>query len=176
MIITPTPLPGLLIIEPRFFEDSRGGFYESWRDNEYRDAGISETFVQDNISISHKNVVRGLHFHHSQGQLMGVIRGRILDVVVDLRPHSPHFKQHFSMEMYSTRPQQLYMPQGFAHGFCVLSDEAILNYKCTRTYNAQDEKGVLWNDPELAIDWPITTPILSDRDRAHPVLKDVCFE
>ncbi len=154
MKIIDTGFEGLILIEPMIFEDNRGNFYESWKDADYENIGIKEKFLQDNVSISKKNVLRGLHYQKNQGQLVTVIHGKILDVAVDIRPESKTYKKYFSIELDSTKPQQLYMPPGFAHGFCVLSDIAIINYKCTQYYDATQEGGIIWNDPELGIEWP----------------------
>jgi dTDP-4-dehydrorhamnose 3,5-epimerase len=159
-----TGFDGLLLLEPKTFKDARGFFYESWKNGDYKEAGIEELLLQDNVSISHKNVIRGLHIQKNQGQLVTVISGKIYDVVVDVRPESKTFKQFFSIELDADNPQQLYMQPGFAHGFCVLSDKAIVHYKCTQYYSAQDEGGILWNDPELGINWPGENFIISERD------------
>lgn len=165
MKITRTKFEGLLLLEPAIFRDKRGKFFETFREKEYKEAGIKEPFVQDNVSVSQKNVLRGLHIRKDQGQMLTVLSGKIFDVVVDLRPGSPTYKKHFSVEISSDHPQQIYMPPGFAHGFCVLSDEATLHYKCTQYYNSEKEKGVLWSDSDLNINWPVKNPIVSERDQ-----------
>lgn len=167
------PLKGLIVLEPRSYRDDRGVFYESWRSQNYHDYGIKETFVQDNVSISHKNVLRGLHSQKNMGQLVTVVLGTIWDVVVDIRSSSPTFGHHFSIELSGEAPKQLYMPPGFAHGFCVLTDRAIINYKCTEYYNPSHEGGVRWDDPDIGIQWPVKDPILSLKDQDFPYLKDL---
>ena len=165
MKILETPLEGLIVFEPSFYKDERGAFYESWREVEYERYGIKETFVQDNLSFSHKNVLRGLHYQENQGQLVTIIKGTIFDVVVDIRPASPTFKKYFSIELSSDQPRQLYMPPGFAHGFYVLSDDVIMHYKCTQYYDHSREGGILWSDSEINIKWPLVShPIVGKRD------------
>ncbi len=178
MKVTETPIQGLHIFEPAVYKDDRGLFYESWREQEYRDYGIQETFLQDNISVSYKNVLRGLHYQKNQGQLVSVIQGHIFDVAVDMRPHSPTFKKYFSLELSSDNPQQLYMTPGFAHGFYVLSDKVVMSYKCTQYYNSACESGIIWNDPELAIKWPLAgNPIISKKDSLFiPISLNVFFK
>lgn len=165
MKVLETPFDGLIIFEPAFYKDERGAFYESWREIDYERYGIKEQFVQDNISFSHKNVLRGLHYQENQGQLVTIIKGAIFDVVVDIRPESSTFKKYFSIELSSEQPRQLYMAPGFAHGFYVLSDDVIMHYKCTQYYDHAKEGGIIWNDPIIAIVWPCKQlPILSDKD------------
>jgi len=159
-----TGFDGLFLLKPNIFKDTRGVFYESWKNEYYKDAGIEQDFLQDNISISNKNVLRGLHIQKKQGQLVTVISGKIFDVVVDVRPESKTFKQHFSIELNADNPQQLYMAPGFAHGFCVLSDTAILHYKCTQYYDKHSEDGIFRNTPEFGISWPGDNFIISERD------------
>lgn len=172
---TPLSIPGAFLAEPRCFRDGRGWFFESWRESDYTSAGVTEPFVQDNMSCSQANVVRGLHYqaNDAQGQMVTIVAGRVFDVLVDLRRESSAFGKHESFILEETAPRQLYMPAGVAHGFCVLSGIAILHYKCTKYYNAAAECGVRWNDPELAIQWPSTTPIMSARDAAYPLLRDI---
>ncbi len=175
MTVTPTPLEGLVLIEPRCFGDARGFFLESYQDVRYRDAGIPDRFVQDNQSRSEKGVLRGLHFQarRPQAQIVTVMRGRVFDVGVDLRPASPTFGRWFGVELSDAGPRQLYMAPGFAHGFCVLSDWADLHYKVSRHYDAADEGGLRWNDPQIGIRWPIEAPQVTPRDAAYPALKDL---
>lgn len=175
MKVTPTPLDGLLLIEPRCFQDERGFFLESYQSTRYREAGILDQFVQDNQSRSAKGVLRGLHFQvkRPQAQIVTVMRGRVFDVAVDLRPASPTFGQWFGVELSDAGPRQLYMAPGFAHGFCVLSDWADLHYKVSRIYNPHDEGGLLWNDPNVGIQWPIDSPHVTPRDAAYPRLRDL---
>jgi dTDP-4-dehydrorhamnose 3,5-epimerase len=168
-----TTIEGLVFIEPKVFKDERGCFYESWRENNYKQYGIIENFVQDNISVSKKNVLRGLHYQHNQGQMITVIQGKIFDVIVDIRPTSPTFKQHIFVELSEDKPLQIYMSPGLAHGFFVLSDQAVIMYKCTQYYNSCEEGGIAWNDPDLNIKWPSPSIILSDRDKSHPRLMDI---
>ncbi|TGW14613.1 dTDP-4-dehydrorhamnose 3,5-epimerase [bacterium NHP-B] len=165
MNVRKTAIEGVLVFEPKVYPDVRGRFYEGWRANAYQEAGILDAFVQDNLSISKKNVLRGLHVHHRQGQMVSIIEGQVLDVVVDVRPHSPTFRQHLCFELSSDTPQQIYMPPGYAHGFYVRSEQAILHYKATRYYDPSEEEGIAWNDPTLAIAWPTGAPILSERDQ-----------
>lgn len=172
MKITETGFQGLIIIEPLLFKDERGDFYESWRCEDYQKAGIHEKFVQDNVSLSKKNVLRGLHFQAHQGQLVTVTYGKIFDVAVDLRPHSKTYKKYFSIELEGSNPKQLYMPPGFAHGFCVLSEQTIINYKCTQYYDSTHESGIIWNDPEIGIEWPKGDYLLSLRDQSFKTLRD----
>lgn len=175
MNITPTPLDGLLLIEPRCFQDERGFFLESYQSARYRAAGISDQFVQDNQSRSAKGVLRGLHFQvkQPQAQIVTVMRGRVFDVAVDLRPASPTFGQWFGVELSDSGRRQLYMAPGFAHGFCVLSDWADLHYKVSRFYDPHDEGGLLWNDPDVGIHWPIEMPQVAPRDAAYPRIRDL---
>jgi len=167
-----TALPGVLIIEPRVFKDERGFFLESFQQERYRQIGIDKPFVQDNRSRSHYGVLRGLHFQrrHPQGKLVSVSYGRIWDVAVDIDPTSPYFTQYVAVELSDSNHRQLWIAPGYAHGFCVLSDWADVHYRCTDYYQPDDESGVLWNDAELAIDWPISVPLLSKRDNHLPTL------
>jgi len=175
MIISPTPIEGLLVIEPRVFGDERGFFLESFQQDRYREAGITEAFVQDNHSRSSKGVLRGMHYQieHPQSQIVTVIRGSIFDACVDLRPKSLTFGQWYGVTLSDTGPRQLYMAAGIAHGFCVLSDLADLHYKVTQNYDAYDEGGLLWNDPDVAIQWPISDPKVSERDNLFARFKDL---
>lgn len=166
-----TNFDGLLILEPQIFTDDRGSFYESWKCTDYKDAGIKEDFIQDNVSISKKNVLRGLHYQKNQGQLVSVTHGKIFDVVVDIRPKSTTYKKYFSIELSANTPQQVYMSPGFAHGFCVLSDMAIVNYKCTQYYDPTQEEGIIWNDPYIGVEWPVKQATISPKDTHLPKLK-----
>lgn len=174
MNITEGPLNGLLIITPRVFHDERGYFFESFNQKPYRDAGIP-AFVQDNHSLSQKNVLRGLHYQlpHAQGKLVFVTRGKVFDVVVDIRRSSPTFGQWFSIELSDENHQQLYIPPGFAHGFCTLSDTADFAYKCTDFYTPGAEHGIRYDDALLNIPWPVRHPILSAKDKIYPSLNDI---
>jgi dTDP-4-dehydrorhamnose 3,5-epimerase len=173
--IEATELAGLFVIEPKCFADERGFFLESFQQPRYRAAGIVDDFVQDNHSRSSKSVLRGLHFQirRPQAQIVTVMRGRVFDVVVDLRSGSPTFGRWFGTQLSDEGPRQLYMAPGFAHGFCVLSDFADLHYRVSRIYDHTDEAGLLWSDPELGIDWPIRAPVMSLRDESYPRLRDL---
>jgi dTDP-4-dehydrorhamnose 3,5-epimerase len=171
-----TSLPGVLLIEPIVHCDSRGYFWESHHAERYKGAGMDLPFVQDNHSRSRKNVVRALHAQPQQGKLVMVLRGAIYDVVVDIRPDSPTFRRWFAARLDDVKHHQLYIPPGFAHGFCVLSEEADLVYKTTDYYRQDHQISILWNDPDLAIEWPVTDPILSDRDRTSPRLAQLPYE
>lgn len=175
MTVKPTSLPGVLLIEPDVHRDERGFFLESFHQQRYEDAGIPGPFVQDNHSRSKRGILRGLHAQltQPQGKLIRVVSGEIFDVVVDIRKNSPTFKKWFGVSLSGNNFRQCYVPPGFAHGFCVLSEEADVEYKVTDFYNAQDELHILWNDPDLAIDWPIKDPILSPKDRDGVRLKDL---
>lgn len=166
MNVIQTPLKDCVIIEPKVFGDSRGFFLEAWHKEKYEDAGIKGIFVQDNRSRSSRNVLRGLHFQKTkpQGKLVSVISGEVYDVAVDLRQDSDTFGQYVGVLLSGKKNNQLYVPPGFAHGFCVLSEYADFHYKCTDFYDPKDEGGIIWNDPDIAIDWPITSPLLSEKD------------
>ncbi len=175
MIINTTPLNGLLVIEPKCFQDERGFFLETYQSQRYHEAGIVDTFVQDNQSRSIKGVLRGMHFQvkRPQAQLVTVMRGRVFDVGVDLRPASPNFGKWFGIELHDAGPRQIYMAPGFAHGFCVLSDWADLHYKVSRNYDAHDEGGLHWGDPDVGIQWPLGDPAVTARDVSFPRLKEL---
>jgi len=165
MKVTKTKFEELLIIEPSLYVDKRGSFYESWRKEDYKQIGIDQEFLQDDVSVSYKNVLRGLHLQKAQGKLVTVVYGKIFDVVVDLRATSKTYQQYFSIELSTENPKQLYVPPGFAHGFCVLSDITIMNYKCTQYYDASSEESFRWDDPRFNIDWPGNHFILSEKDK-----------
>jgi len=169
-----TKLPGVLIIEPKIFSDSRGFFFESYNYRDYAAAGISVEFVQDNHSKSTQHTLRGLHYQAKPGQakLVRVAVGAVLDVAVDVRWGSPTFGQWVGVELSAENQRQLYIPVGFAHGFCVLSETAEFLYKVTSYYAPDDERGVAWDDPDIGIAWPTRSPLLSERDTCHPPLKD----
>jgi dTDP-4-dehydrorhamnose 3,5-epimerase len=173
--VEPTGLSGLLVIEPPRFRDERGYFLETFQAQRYREAGITDDFVQDNHSRSIKNVLRGLHFQVKcpQAQIVTVMRGRIFDAAVDLRPGSATFGRWYGVELSDEGPRQVYMAPGFAHGFCVLSEFADLHYKVSRIYDHTDEGGLLWSDPQVSIRWPVTAPLISPRDRSYPKLRDL---
>lgn len=169
MRVTTIDIPGVLVLEPTVLRDHRGGFAETYHIQRYREAGIVESFVQDNLSRSVRGTLRGLHFQepHAQGKLVMAVEGSVYDVVVDIRVGSPTFGRWYGLELSDQNLRQIYVPPGCAHGFCVTSDTAIFMYKCTDYYSPKDERGVLWNDPALAIPWPITDPILSAKDRQY---------
>jgi dTDP-4-dehydrorhamnose 3,5-epimerase len=175
MDVTTTDLPGVLLVRPRVFRDSRGSFLESWHGDRYARAGIPATFVQDNAASSRRGVIRGLHYQYPepQGKLVMVLLGTVLDVVVDIRQGSPAFGKWLGAELSSENGHQLWIPEGFAHGYAVLSDSAVVAYKCTRSYNPAGDAAIRYNDPALGIDWGVVDPILSDRDLAAPLLSDV---
>ncbi|RDH91741.1 MAG: dTDP-4-dehydrorhamnose 3,5-epimerase [endosymbiont of Seepiophila jonesi] len=178
MKVIETGLPGVLIIEPKIFGDERGFFTETWNKHLYTEAGITADFVQDNLSMSRRGVLRGLHFQNpnAQGKLVTVLQGEVYDVAVDIRRGSPTFGQWASVSLSSKNRRLIYIPEGFSHGFCVTSETALFSYKCTDRYNPGAEGSILWNDPGLAIDWPIESPELSAKDRNGIRLKDFLVE
>tara|TARA_Y100001934_G_scaffold272888_1_gene362110 strand:- start:796 stop:1347 length:552 start_codon:yes stop_codon:yes gene_type:complete len=173
--VTQTALPGVVIVEPRVFDDERGFFMESFNARDFADAGLPTTFVQDNHSRSTRGVLRGLHYQYPawQGKLVRAIFGEIFDVAVDIRRNSPHFGDWFGLTLSANNRKQLYVPPGFAHGFCVLSEVSEMAYKCTSHYEPADDAGVLWNDPDIGIEWPIKNPILSEKDAVAPALDEL---
>ena len=176
MKVTKTEISGLLVVQPDVFSDSRGYFFESYSKKKYEEAGIPNDFVQDNISKSRKGTVRGLHYQigeFAQGKLCQVIEGEVLDVAVDIRFGSPTFGKYFSLNLNSELKNQLWIPTGFAHGFSVLSDEAIFSYKCSNYYSKEHERSIIYNDTELKIDWKIEKPIVSDKDLMAAKFKDI---
>ncbi len=169
MKIIETSLSGLFIIEPKVFKDERGYFYEAYNQRLFEEKAITDNFVQDNQSLSQKNVIRGLHFQcppHAQAKLVRVIKGAVLDVVVDIRKNSPTYGKTFSIELTEDNFLMLYIPIGFAHGFATLEDHTIFAYKCSAFYNKSSEDTILWNDPTLNIQWNIKNPVLSEKDKA----------
>ena len=170
-----TGIPGLLVIEPTVHGDARGFFMESWHSRRYQEAGLPGTFVQSNLSRSGPGVIRGLHFQNPQpqGKLVYVLEGRIFDVAVDIRPDSPTFRQWAGVELSAENHLQIYVPEGFAHGFCVLGDGALLTYLCTAEYRPEFDRSVSWDDPELGIRWPLEEATLSAKDAAAPRLADI---
>lgn len=169
----PTQLADVIAIEPKVFADARGYFFESYKNDTYLEVGIDCAFVQDNISCSSKNVLRGLHYqrHFPQAKLVTVIQGEVFDVAVDIRKNSPTFGQWESIILSEANHKQFFVPAGFAHGFCVLSETAIFHYKCSETYHPEDEQGILWNDATLNINWPLTAPpMISDKDARYATL------
>ena len=167
MVVRRSRLAGVLLIEPRLLRDERGYFVETWHLDRYAEAGLPTAFVQDNRSSSVRNTLRGLHYQwrRPQGKLVQVVDGEIFDVAVDLRPDSPTFGQWEGVHLSADNFRQYWIPPGFAHGFCVLSDIAVVEYKCTDVYDGAGEAGLLWNDPDLGIDWPVSDPILSPKDQ-----------
>lgn len=175
MNIIDTVIPEVKIIEPRVFGDSRGFFLESYHAQRYREAGIGVEFVQDNHSRSAKNVLRGLHYQlkHPQGKLVRITQGEVFDVAVDIRRGSPTFGQWVGDILSGDNHRQLWIPPGFAHGFCVLSDMADFLYKCTDYYHPEDEGSIIWDDADIGIEWPIEEPLLSDKDAKAPCLAEI---
>ena len=175
MKVTRCPLEGLLLIEPAVFGDGRGFFAESWNRDRYHSAGIAADFVQDNFSLSRKGTVRGLHFQNprAQGKLVSVWQGEVFDVAVDIRRSSPTFGRWHGVRLSETDKRQFFIPPGFAHGFVVLSESALFHYKCTDAYAPDAERGFRWNDPSVAIEWPVDNPVLSARDARAPLLADL---
>ena len=177
MNIIKTDIPEVVIVEPRLFGDNRGYFFESFSERDFAAAVREVKFVQDNESLSCYGVVRGLHFQkppHAQSKLVRVVKGRVLDVAVDIRKGSPTFGQHVAVELSEENHRQLFIPRGFAHGFAVLSDQAVFQYKCDDYYAPETEGAIAWDDPEIGIDWKIPEDkvILSPKDANHPELKD----
>lgn len=175
MNVIKTPIPDLLIIQPKVFEDERGYFFESYNKNVFNNDGINYEFVQDNESMSQKNVLRGLHFQnppYAQAKLVRVIKGAVLDVVVDIRRNSATYGQHYSIELSETNKTMMFIPKGFAHGFLTLADNTIFSYKCTQVYNKASEDIILWDDQDLNINWGIVAPILSEKDKSAQAFKD----
>lgn len=177
MKIIETPIPGLLIIEPRVFADERGYFFESFNQTKFAGEGLTSNFVQDNESKSHYGVIRGLHYQlapYAQTKLIRVVRGTVYDVAVDLREGSPTFGKWYGLIVSASNKKQFYIPKGFAHGFSVLSEYAIFSYKCDDFYNPKAERGIRFDDPALNIDWklPAELAVISDKDRVHPCLAD----
>lgn len=175
MHFTPSPiLPEIIIIEPELFQDDRGFFAEVYHQAKFEEAGIKGDFVQDNRSLSRKGTIRGLHYQvkKPQGKLVWVLSGEVFDVAVDIRRSSPTLGKWQGTLLSSENKKGIYIPPDFAHGFCVLSEEAEVFYKCTEFYSPEDERTIRWDDPEIAIDWPIKRPVLSDKDANAPLFKD----
>ncbi len=175
LTVNTTGLAGVLLIEPRVFSDDRGFFLETYHFRKYADNGLGAAFVQDNHSHSRKGTLRGLHYqlNHGQGKLIYVVKGEIFDVAVDIRKGSSTFGRWVGERLSEENRRQLYVPEGFAHGFCVLSDVADVIYKCTDLYAPDDEHGINWADNDIGIKWPIKDPVLSEKDEKNPMLKDV---
>jgi dTDP-4-dehydrorhamnose 3,5-epimerase len=175
MEVIETKLKGVLVLKPKIFEDERGYFFESYNQNLFSKAGLDLNFVQDNQSLSQKGVLRGLHFQNqsfAQGKLVRVITGSVFDVAVDIRKNSDTYGQWFGLELTEKNKWMMYIPEGFAHGFATLEDNTIFSYKCTNFYNKASEDCILWNDQDLAINWNIENPLLSDKDLQGKKMKD----
>ncbi|NWF98335.1 MAG: dTDP-4-dehydrorhamnose 3,5-epimerase [Nitrospirae bacterium] len=168
-------IPEVVLIEPEIFSDSRGFFAETYKFSDFTEAGIKEFFIQDNYSFSHRGVLRGLHYQKNpdaQAKLVQCLKGKIFDVAVDIRKGSPYYCKWISVELSEENRLMLYIPVGFAHGFVVLSETAEVIYKCTKEYSPSCDRGVIWNDPDINIKWPVSEPILSEKDKKHPCLKE----
>jgi dTDP-4-dehydrorhamnose 3,5-epimerase len=175
MEVIETKLKGVLVLQPKVFEDARGYFFESYNENLFKQAGLHLNFVQDNQSLSQKGVLRGLHFQnnpHAQGKLVRVITGAVFDVAVDIRKSSPTYGQWFGMELNEKNKTMMYIPEGFAHGFATLQDNTIFSYKCTNFYNKASEDCLLWNDPDIGINWNLENPLLSEKDLQGKRIKE----
>jgi len=170
-----TELPGVILVEPTVYRDERGYFLETYHESRYREHGIPERFVQDNHSCSVRGILRGLHAQspHPQGKLVRCVEGSVWDVAVDVRRGSPTFGRHVGFELSAENFRQLYVPPGMLHGFCVTSDRAQVEYKCTSLYDPAGDLSVRWDDPELAIPWPVRSPLLSEKDRRAPLLREI---
>ncbi|MFZ1627043.1 MAG: dTDP-4-dehydrorhamnose 3,5-epimerase [Candidatus Moraniibacteriota bacterium] len=176
MNIEKTNIEGLLIIEPDVYRDERGCFLESYNRERYCEAGVSELFVQDNVSVSKKGVIRGLHYQappFALGKLVSVLQGRVMDVAVDIRTGSPTYGQHVMVELSADNHKQFWIPAGFAHGFVALEDDTVFTYKCTNVYSKEHDRGIHFDDPALGIDWGVADPVVSEKDRQHPLLADI---
>ncbi|MDQ3047611.1 MAG: dTDP-4-dehydrorhamnose 3,5-epimerase [Bacteroidota bacterium] len=175
MEIITTPIQGLLVVQPKIFEDERGYFYETYSKDAFLKNGINEEFVQDNQSLSQKGVLRGLHFQNppfAQGKLVRVIKGSVLDVAVDIRKSSSTYGKYFDILLSEKNKSMLWIPAGFAHGFLTLEDNTIFSYKCTNGYNKVSEDSLLWNDPEIGINWGISDPLISDKDKTGNIFSE----
>lgn len=175
MEVTETPLPGVLLLHPRVFRDDRGSFVETWREARYAELGLPRAFVQDNAAMSRRGVIRGLHYQHPepQGKLVTVLEGEVFDVVVDVRRGSPTFGEWHGATLRADSGTQLWVPEGFAHGYAALSERALLIYKCTRVYDPGGDRAVRWDDPEIGIEWPVQEPALSEKDAAAPRIVEI---
>ena len=176
MQVHETGFEGLLILQPKLFKDARGTFHESWNETTFKELGLEIRYIQDNQSVSHKNVLRGLHFQHppfAQGKLVRVTRGKALDVVVDLRKNSATFGKHFKIELSEEKANILWIPAGFAHGFAALENNTVFQYKCDALYNPEAEDCLLWSDSNLGVDWEIENPITSEKDEEGKKLIDL---
>lgn len=170
-----TPIAGLMVLEPNIFEDERGFFLESFHRRKYLELGIDRDFVQDNLSFSKKKVLRGLHFQirRPQAKLVQVVSGEAFDVAVDIRKDSATFGKWFGIVLSGENMRQMFIPEGFAHGFCVTSETALFYYKCSDIYVPEDEGGLFWADPDVKVDWPFPAPVLSEKDRRLPLLSEL---
>ncbi len=169
-------IPEIILIEPKIFKDTRGFFMETYKYSDFVSVDVKAHFVQDNYSRSSRGVLRGLHYQKepdAQGKLVQCLQGKIFDVAADIRKGSPTFGRWVSAELSQENGRMLYVPPGFAHGFLVLSESADVIYKCTREYSPENDRGVIWNDPDLNIEWPLKNPFLSEKDGGHPLLKDI---
>ncbi|MBN2033313.1 MAG: dTDP-4-dehydrorhamnose 3,5-epimerase [Deltaproteobacteria bacterium] len=175
MKVLPTSLKDVLIIIPQIFQDERGFFMETYQQKRYRESGIDCTFVQDNLSYSVQNTLRGLHYQHpcSQAKLIEVIKGEIFDVAVDIRRGSQTFGEWAGVRLSDENKRQLFVPEGFAHGFCVLSKKAVVYYKCSDFYSPENEGGILWADPQIGISWPVQNPLISQKDSMYEILNNI---
>lgn len=176
MEVEKTPIPGLLLLRPRVFRDRRGSFLETWRRERYSAVGLPDRFVQDNAATSHRGVLRGLHYQYPepQGKLTSVLQGAVYDVAVDIRRGSPGFGRWFGTTLSAENGHQLWIPEGFAHGYLVLSETAVFAYKCTRAYRADADGAIRYDDPDIGVRWPEEpAPVLSEKDRAAPRLRDI---
>lgn len=175
MQVIPTELDGVVIVEPKVFADPRGFFLETWNAERYGAAGLPSAMVQDNLSSSARGVLRGLHYQYPepQGKLVYVLAGEVFDVAVDIRVGSPTFGRWVGVTLSADNKRQLFIPAGFAHGFCTTSDQALFAYKCTQLYRPQYDRGLAWNDPEIGVRWPIAAPLLSEKDAQAPRLREI---
>ena len=175
MKVVQTGLPGCVVIEPAVFGDARGIFYETWNAERFAEHGLIARFVQSNVSTSHRGVLRGLHYQwpRPQGKLVTVLEGEVYDVAVDIRRGSPTFGRHEAVILSAENKRQFWIPEGFAHGFAVLSDRAVFNYMCTDVYVRESDAGIAWNDGQVAVDWPIADPELSEKDKGAPLLEHI---
>ncbi|MBD9435331.1 dTDP-4-dehydrorhamnose 3,5-epimerase [Pseudoxanthomonas sp. PXM03] len=178
MKVVETSLPGCVVVEPAVFGDDRGFFFETWNADRYGQQGLPTKFVQSNVSSSSRGVLRGLHYQwpNPQGKLVSVLEGEVYDVAVDIRHGSPTFGQWAAVVLSAENKRQFWIPEGFAHGFAVLSERAIFSYLCTAQYDKAADAGVRWNDPAIGIDWPVSAPLLSAKDEAAPLLADIAPE
>jgi len=175
MEITKTPIEGLLVIKPKVFEDERGNFFESWSKQSYKNISLDLDFVQDNQSLSQKAVLRGLHFQNppfAQGKLVRVIKGSVIDVAVDIRKNSSTYGKYYSIELSEENKIVFWIPPGFAHGFISLENNTIFTYKCTEIYNKESEGSIVWNDPDIGINWGVENPLISEKDMVAGNFKD----